>query len=212
MDANATPSKWSDLSGQIRQHWERLNDSDLSRIERDRSALPGVLQQRYGLTREAAEQQSTAFLRAHEQGAQGSPWENPKAVPSGQLAAGGAPGDAQKGNTSKSSGTPGSPQRGSTAAQSVGGGSVQSGGNSPRGGTTPSGNPAAGSAARPGNPTSPQGGTKATRPGSDADADVEEKRRTGETRATPAGGETDDGGDKDDEQAEGGGRSADADE
>ena len=261
----------SDLRGRLHDHWQRLDDSDLSRIERDRTSLAGILQQRYGLTREAAEQQSVAFLHAaaaesrsqsapqrssdsnpQRQGSQApqreasrsaetgagassrNPWENPKPVPAGQLVAGGAPGDAQR-----------------VSAQSVGGGSVSPG----RGGSTPSGNPQAGNASRSSSASTPgsgsdsqrgsfgsagspgatggngqqkssrsgssPGGSQVTgapgapggaRPGSDADEDVSEKRKTGETRATPAGGEVDGGGDKNDQEARGGGRSADADE
>jgi hypothetical protein len=235
MDQASSDKSASDFSGKLREHWDRINDEDVSRIERDDNALSGVLQKRYGLSREAAEHQAKVFISANRVGSSGqpSPWENAQSVPSGQLVAGGAPGDPQRGK------------------QSPGGGSAQSSGSSPRGGSTPSGNPQAGNARQDGG-GSPSGnagrgtersGTsgnssqgsgqaqpmqrregsqgqdaqgqqkkKATRPGSDADEDVSEERRTGETRATPAGGEVDHGGDKDDQEAESGGRSADADE
>ena len=99
MDAK-TQSPWTDLRGRLREHWQRFDDADLSRIERDRSSLGGILQQRYGLTREAAEQQAVAFLHAVAVEARNhsgrSPWENPVAVPAGHLVAGGAPGDPQR--------------------------------------------------------------------------------------------------------------------
>ena len=49
----------------LRDHWQRLDDHDLDRIEFDRSALAAALQSRYGLTRPAAEQQALTFLHQH---------------------------------------------------------------------------------------------------------------------------------------------------
>jgi hypothetical protein len=49
----------------LRDHWQRLDDNDLDRIERDRSALAASLQSRYGLPRPAAEQQALTFLHQH---------------------------------------------------------------------------------------------------------------------------------------------------
>jgi uncharacterized protein YjbJ (UPF0337 family) len=50
----------------IRRRWGRLTDADLALIEGRAGELVGVLQQRYGLTRERAERDCRAFLEPSE--------------------------------------------------------------------------------------------------------------------------------------------------
>jgi hypothetical protein len=64
MDENHNGS-WNELRVLLRENWQRLDDADLDRIERDRSELAAALQRRYGLTRPAAEQQALLFLHQH---------------------------------------------------------------------------------------------------------------------------------------------------
>jgi len=64
MDENHTGTR-SELRILLGNHWQRLDEADLDRIERDSSALAAALQSRYGLTRPAAEQQALVFLHQH---------------------------------------------------------------------------------------------------------------------------------------------------
>jgi uncharacterized protein YjbJ (UPF0337 family) len=45
---------WKQMRGEVKQWWGDLTDDDLDRIEGEREQLVGILQERYGYTRERA--------------------------------------------------------------------------------------------------------------------------------------------------------------
>lgn len=49
--------KWLQVRGEIKKNWGKLTDDDLDRIEGQKDVLVGKLQERYGYTREKAEQE-----------------------------------------------------------------------------------------------------------------------------------------------------------
>jgi len=49
-------SQWEDLRHQLRSWWDRLTEADLVQIGGQRDQLISVVQQRYGYTRERAQQ------------------------------------------------------------------------------------------------------------------------------------------------------------
>ena len=49
--------KWNQWKGKARQEWGKLTDDDLARIEGQRDELIGLIQERYGIAREEAQQQ-----------------------------------------------------------------------------------------------------------------------------------------------------------
>jgi len=53
--------QWRQLRGRIREQWGRLTDDDLDVIAGRRDQLVGLLQQRYGETREEIERQVREF-------------------------------------------------------------------------------------------------------------------------------------------------------
>lgn len=53
--------KWLQLKGRVRQKWVALTDDDIETIAGKRDALCGKIQERYGVTRELAEQELAAF-------------------------------------------------------------------------------------------------------------------------------------------------------
>ena len=66
MNDDIFKGKWKQLRGQVQQKWGDLTNDDLDRIEGQRTEFEGVLQERYGYTKERAEQEVDNFLRASE--------------------------------------------------------------------------------------------------------------------------------------------------
>lgn len=58
---------WRHLAGKATERWGKLTDDDWVAIEGQRDQLVGLLQQRYGLSREEAEGEVSAFERSYEQ-------------------------------------------------------------------------------------------------------------------------------------------------
>ena len=57
--------KWKQSKGRIRERWGRLTDDDLEVIAGKREQLVGLLQERYGFNKEAAEEQVNQFLKSY---------------------------------------------------------------------------------------------------------------------------------------------------
>ena len=55
--------KWKQLAGKAKTAWGDLTDDDWSRIDGNAERLAGVIQERYGKTREEAEREVDAFFR-----------------------------------------------------------------------------------------------------------------------------------------------------
>jgi len=54
--------KWKQVRGKVRQTWAKLTDNDLDRISGRFEELAGLVQERYGYTREQAEKEVTHFI------------------------------------------------------------------------------------------------------------------------------------------------------
>lgn len=65
MNWDQMEGKWKQLKGTVRERWGRLTDDDLEQIAGNREKLIGLLQQRYGLVKEAAEREVEQFMRTH---------------------------------------------------------------------------------------------------------------------------------------------------
>ena len=63
MDWDQIGAKWMTLKGSAKQKWSKLTDDDLEYIAGTRDRLIGRLQQKYGMTREAAELQAEEWFR-----------------------------------------------------------------------------------------------------------------------------------------------------
>lgn len=66
MNGDIFKGKWKQLRGQIQQKWGDLTDDDLDRIEGAQTEFEGVLQERYGYTKERAKQEVDEFMRSAE--------------------------------------------------------------------------------------------------------------------------------------------------
>jgi Uncharacterized protein conserved in bacteria len=55
--------KWKQLAGKAKTAWGDLTDDDWARIDGNAERLAGVIQERYGKTREEAQREVDAFFR-----------------------------------------------------------------------------------------------------------------------------------------------------
>jgi len=64
MNSDVLKGKWKQLRGQVQQKWGDLTNDDLDRIQGSQAEFEGVLQERYGYTKERAKQEVDNFLKA----------------------------------------------------------------------------------------------------------------------------------------------------
>jgi uncharacterized protein YjbJ (UPF0337 family) len=61
MNWDTVKGDWKQLRGKVKEHWGKLTDDDLDRIEGKRDQLVGAVQKKYGIAREEAEAQLRVF-------------------------------------------------------------------------------------------------------------------------------------------------------
>jgi uncharacterized protein YjbJ (UPF0337 family) len=66
MNDDIFKGKWKQLRGQIQQKWGDLTNDDLDRMQGTQTEFEGLLQERYGYTKERAKQEVDNLLRASE--------------------------------------------------------------------------------------------------------------------------------------------------
>jgi len=62
MQEDILKGKWKQIQGDVKKLWGRLTDDDIQVIEGSRDKLAGILQERYGYTRQAVEEKISEFL------------------------------------------------------------------------------------------------------------------------------------------------------
>jgi len=65
MNQDILPGKWKQMRGELKTWWGKLTDDDFDRIGGQKDKLIGLLQERYGYTREQAEQEVERRLQEH---------------------------------------------------------------------------------------------------------------------------------------------------
>lgn len=66
MNKTIFKGKWNQLKGSVKKRWGRLTDDDLDVIEGDSQRLSGKLQEKYGKSKEEADQEVREFEREQE--------------------------------------------------------------------------------------------------------------------------------------------------
>ena len=66
MNDDIFKGKWKQLRGQIQQKWGDLTNDDLDRMQGSQTEFEGLLQERYGWTKERAREEVNNFMRAAE--------------------------------------------------------------------------------------------------------------------------------------------------
>ena len=62
MNSDILGGMWKQLRGQVKETWGKITDDELDQIDGKRDKLAGMLQEKYGYTREQAERQIDDFL------------------------------------------------------------------------------------------------------------------------------------------------------
>jgi len=63
MNQDILEGKWKEMRGQVREWWGKLTDDDLEQAGGKADQLIALLQQKYGYTREKAEQEFNRRLK-----------------------------------------------------------------------------------------------------------------------------------------------------
>jgi len=62
MNEDILQGKWKQVRGEIQSLWGRLTNDDMDRIQGNSAKLAGMLQERYGYSRQEAERAIADFL------------------------------------------------------------------------------------------------------------------------------------------------------
>lgn len=61
MNSDIAEGKWKQMTGAIKEKWGKLTDDDLEQVEGRVDKFCGKMQERYGMSREQAEQEFNRF-------------------------------------------------------------------------------------------------------------------------------------------------------
>lgn len=64
MNWSTLQGNWNEAKGKVKTQWGRLTDDDLTQVQGQKDRLVGVIQQKYGIARDKAEQQLEEFMSA----------------------------------------------------------------------------------------------------------------------------------------------------
>lgn len=62
MNSDILKGKWLQLRGSVQKQWGKLTDDDLDQVNGDMTRLSGIVQERYGYTREEAQSVVDKFV------------------------------------------------------------------------------------------------------------------------------------------------------
>jgi len=65
MNWDQIEGNWKEFKGKAVAQWGKLTDDELDRVEGRRTELAGLIQQKYGKTREEAEKEIDAWMARH---------------------------------------------------------------------------------------------------------------------------------------------------
>ncbi|MHA6344625.1 CsbD family protein [Roseivivax sp. CAU 1761] len=65
MNWDQVEGNWEKFKGAARQQWGELTDDDLQKAKGDRQRMAGLIQERYGRTREQAERELDDWAARH---------------------------------------------------------------------------------------------------------------------------------------------------
>jgi uncharacterized protein YjbJ (UPF0337 family) len=69
MNEDILQGKWKQMRGEMKKWWGEFTDDDFDKIEGDRDKLIGLLQEKYGYSKEKAEEELGQRFDAYERAA-----------------------------------------------------------------------------------------------------------------------------------------------
>jgi len=66
MNRDILAGKWKEMKGRVKEQWGKLTDDELDRAKGRAEQMIGLLQQRYGYTKEKAQEEYERFLERTE--------------------------------------------------------------------------------------------------------------------------------------------------
>ncbi|SMP70672.1 CsbD family protein [Anoxynatronum buryatiense] len=61
MNESVLKGKWNQMMGSVKKRWGEITDDDLDMIEGDAQKLVGIIQEKYGKSKEEAEEEVREF-------------------------------------------------------------------------------------------------------------------------------------------------------
>lgn len=65
MNKDIAAGKWEQVKGSVKQTWGELTDDDVAQVNGSAQKLSGILQEKYGRTKDEAEKQVDEFWSRH---------------------------------------------------------------------------------------------------------------------------------------------------
>lgn len=65
MNKDIAEGKWRQVKGKAKEKWGKLTDDELTRVEGNAEQLAGLVQERYGHSREQARKEVDDFFRTY---------------------------------------------------------------------------------------------------------------------------------------------------
>lgn len=65
MNLDQLKGNWKQLKGNLKSEFGKLTDDEVTQAEGDAEALAGIVQEKYGLTKEQAEDKIDEFMKKH---------------------------------------------------------------------------------------------------------------------------------------------------
>ena len=72
MNEDILSGKWKQVRGKVKEWWGKLTDDDLDKIQGKRDLLVGKIQERYGHTKDKAEQEVDRRMREFREAEKGT--------------------------------------------------------------------------------------------------------------------------------------------
>jgi uncharacterized protein YjbJ (UPF0337 family) len=65
MNEDIFKGKWKELKGRVKEKWGNLTDDDVTRVEGNTEKLVGILQEKYGYSKDKAQEEYNKFMDDH---------------------------------------------------------------------------------------------------------------------------------------------------
>jgi len=65
MNEDIFKGKWKELKGRVKEKWGNLTDDDVTRVEGNTEKLVGILQEKYGYSKDKAQEEYNQFMDDH---------------------------------------------------------------------------------------------------------------------------------------------------